>query len=69
MGRWSNTRFVSPRRAATLIGVHYNTVYNWCRAAERGEQTQLAHVERDPANGYFRVSLEGVQLASEKKKL
>lgn len=56
--RWDG--LVSPRRAAAIIGVHHDTVYRWCRAAESGEPTRLARVERDPKNGYFRLSLHDI---------
>lgn len=53
-------RKLSPRRAAALLGRHPNSVYNWCRAAERGEPTVLTRVER-AANGYFQIDAEEVR--------
>lgn len=58
MSKWDG--LVSPRRAATIIGVHEKTIYRWCRAAEAGHPTRLARVERDEDNGYFRLSLHDI---------
>ena len=53
---------VSPTRAARLLGVHTNTVYDWCRRAERGDELGFptSSVERDDSNGYLYISLQTV---------
>lgn len=47
---------ISPRRAASIIGVHHNTVYEWCARTESGEPSPLPRVER-AENGYMQVPL------------
>lgn len=59
MARWQRGGFVSARRAAMIIGVSPMTVSRWCRDAERGEPTVIAHVER-ASNGFMRIPLEAV---------
>jgi transposase len=51
---------VSPRKAARLLGRHFNTVYAWCRAAERGEDSPLYDVARGD-NGYLSIAREDVE--------
>ena len=57
MGRWGS--FVSPRRAAKIIGVSHTLVARWCSAAERGEPMAISHIKRE-ANGYILIPYEVV---------
>lgn len=50
---------ISPRKAATLLGVHYNTVITWCQRAVRGEASPLHDVSQH-VNGYYWISLAEV---------
>lgn len=52
---------VSPRRAAKMLGRHLNSVYGWCRAAERGQPSKFRNIERDPRNGYFLIDLDEIE--------
>lgn len=53
-------RTMSPRRAAKVLGRHYNTVYNHCRAAEAGEPSLFSQVTRT-ATGRFELDAEEVR--------
>ena len=49
--------------------MHFNTVYTWCRKAERGLPSRLRTVERDPDNGYFYIDLDEVlEMRAEKAR-
>ena len=58
---------ISPARAARILGVHRNTVYNWAREAARGESTRLKDVERHPVTGYILVSRAEIQNIKDQK--
>lgn len=51
---------ISPRKAAMLLGVHYNTVIAWCQRAVRGEASPLRDVSQH-VNGYYWISLVEVK--------
>ena len=45
---------ISPRKAAKLVGVHIDTMYEWCRAAHRGKPSMLdGAVRRDSTKHYW----------------
>ena len=51
---------VSPRKAARLLGVHYNTVIAHCQRSVRGEPSKLKTVSQNPLSGYYLIELEEV---------
>lgn len=51
------SKTVSPAKAARLLGVHYNTVYSWCRGCVEGSPTRLKQVTQNPLNGRYNVDL------------
>lgn len=59
MSRWRGK--CSPAKAARILDVHVNTVYNWCHAAENGERSRLSGVQRHPVNRYFQIDLDEVK--------
>lgn len=52
---------ISPRKAAIMLNVHYNTVIAWCQKAVRGEPSQLIDVKQH-INGYYWISLHEVNV-------
>ena len=52
---------VSPHKAARMLGRHPNTIYSWCRGAERGDLSKFTSVERDPDNKYFKIDIAEVR--------
>ena len=59
--------FISPRRAAKIIGVHSNTVYAWCQRAVRGEPAKLRRVEQNEVTGYYWIPLDEARQLKDKK--
>ena len=53
--------FVSPARAAGMLGVHRNTVYGWARASAAGDTSRLEGVERHAVTGYLSIPLQEVE--------
>lgn len=53
--------FVSPARAAGMLGVHRNTVYGWARDSAAGNASRLSGVERHAVTGYLSIPLEEVK--------
>jgi len=51
----------SPSKAARILGVHTNTIYNWCRAVEGGQPTRIKKVERHPVTGYLYLDLDEIR--------
>ncbi len=51
---------VSPARAAKILGVHRNTVYEWARRAAAGEPSYFEDVTAHPITGYLSISLDEV---------
>ena len=51
---------ISPARAAKILGVHRNTVYEWARRAVDGDPSYLENVSAHPVTGYLSISLEEV---------
>lgn len=51
---------ISPAKAASILGVHINTVYAWCQKAVNGEPSKLYDVKQH-VSGYYWISLEEVQ--------
>jgi len=57
---------ISPSKAARLLDVHQNTVYDWCHKAMRGEPTRLHSVEQHPVTGYYHIDLAEVKRLKER---
>lgn len=53
--------FVSPARAASMLGVHRNTTYAWALRAVAGEPSKLQVVERHPITGYLAIPLSEIR--------
>jgi hypothetical protein len=53
--------YVSPARAANILGVHRNTVYGWAMDAIAGETSKFKAVERHPLTGYLEIPLAEVE--------
>lgn len=53
--------FVSPARAAKMLGVHRNTVYGWAADAVAGESSKFRAVEKHPLTGYLAIPVEEVK--------
>lgn len=51
--------FISPRKAAVILGVHYNTVIAWCRRAVAGESSRLHNVKQH-VTGYYWIERQEV---------
>lgn len=51
---------ISPRKAAAMLGVHYETVIRWCQAAVAGESSRLHDVEQH-ITGYYWISAEEIR--------
>lgn len=52
---------VSPRKAAKLLGLHYNTVYADCRRSVAGDPRAKLRGVKKHLNGYFQVPMSEVQ--------
>jgi transposase len=52
--------FVSPARAAKMLGVHQDTAYKWARRAAEGGPSRLRNVERHPITGYLHIPITEV---------
>jgi hypothetical protein len=52
--------YISPRKAASILGVHYNTVLAWCQKAVAGEPSRLTDVQQH-MTGYFWISLDEIR--------
>jgi hypothetical protein len=50
-----------------MLGVHSNTVYDWCQKAIEGRPTKLRDVQQHPVTGYYAIDLEEVKSLKEKK--
>ena len=57
----SRRGFMSPARAARILGVHRNTVYGWAIAAVEGEDSRLSEVERHPVTGRLEIATEDIK--------
>lgn len=57
--------FVSPARAAKMLGVHRNTVYSWAKDSVDGVSSRFRHVDRNPLTGYLEIPIEEVERAKE----
>jgi len=53
--------FVSPARAARMLGVHQDTAYKWARRAAEGGPSRLRNVERHPITGYLHIPIGEIQ--------
>ncbi len=53
--------FVSPARAARMLGVHQKTTYAWARRAAEGEPSRLRGVERHPITGYLHIPVSEIR--------
>ena len=53
--------YVSPARAARMLGVHRNTTYAWALDAVRGEESKFKAVERHPLTGYLAIPVDEVK--------
>lgn len=53
--------FVSPARAAKILGLHRNTTYAWARDAAAGDDSRFSDVERHPITGYLEIPIEEVE--------
>lgn len=51
---------VSPAKAARLLGLHYNTVYSYCRRAVEGRPSKLVNVSQNPVSRYYEIDLNEV---------
>lgn len=51
---------ISPAKAARMLGVHYNTVLSWCRAAIDGEPSPLADVQQH-VTGYYWIAVSEIR--------
>lgn len=52
--------FVSPARAASMLGIHRNTTYGWAMDAIRGEASKFRAVERNPVTGRLAIPVNEV---------
>ena len=52
--------FVSPARAARMLGIHRNTAYKWAKDAAEGEASKFAEVKRHPVTGYLAISIASI---------
>jgi hypothetical protein len=59
---------VSPAKAARLLGLHYNTVYAYCRAAVSGRPSRLVNVSQNPVSGYYQIDLHEVNSLRNRKR-
>lgn len=53
--------FIQPRKAAKILGVHPNTVYQYIGRKEAGEPSPIKTVERNPETGYCWLSLAEIK--------
>ena len=52
--------YISPAKAARLLGVHYCTVYRYCCDAVAGRPSKLQHVKQNRLTRYYSISLAEV---------
>lgn len=57
----SRRGFVSPARAARMLGVHQKTAYGWARSAAVGDPSRLHGVERHPITGYLHIPVSEIR--------
>jgi ureidoglycolate hydrolase len=57
----SRRGFVSPARAARMLGVHQKTAYSWARASALGRPSRLKNVERHPLTGYLHIPVDEIR--------
>lgn len=57
----SEPKHVSPRKAARMLNVHYNTVYSWCRDAIGGCPTKLHKVKQNTLTGRYMIDLAEIK--------
>lgn len=56
---------IGPRKAASILGVHYNTVLTWCQKSVAGEPSMLFDVEQH-ITGYYWISLDEIRTLKKK---
>ena len=57
--------FVSPARAAKMLGIHRNTAYGWALSAIAGETSKFRAVERHELTGYLAIPIGEVKRLKE----
>ena len=53
--------FVSPAKAARLLGVHQHTAYAWARRSAEGAPSRLRDVQRHPITGYLHIPMSEIK--------
>lgn len=54
---------ITPRRTSRILGVHIETVYNWCRQAADG-RGPLAGSVRQSITGWYYIDADTVKIMS-----
>jgi len=58
---------ISPRRAASILGVHINTVHNWCKNSVDGLPSRLEDVKKT-VTGYYLINADEVRKLTKNSK-
>ena len=61
----SRRDYMSPARAAKVLGIHRNTAYGWARDAIDGERSKFKAVEQHPVTGYIAIPAAEVERIKE----
>lgn len=51
----SRSGYMSPKRAADVLGVHHNTVRGWAHDHLAGRDSIVQRAERHPLTGYIHI--------------